>query len=51
MIYTSYFGNIKKILEEVPDAGLISIAGKTPDWFKGEKFIPFYGFAYNEDTH
>lgn len=51
MIYTSYFGNVKKILEEVPDAGIISIAGKTPDWFKGEKFIPFYGFAYNEDTH
>ena len=40
MIYTSYFGNVKKILEEVPDAGLISIAGKTPDWFKGEKFKP-----------
>lgn len=51
MIYTSYFGNAKKILEEVPDAGLISIACKTPTWFKGEKFIPFYGFAYNEDTH
>ena len=40
MIYTSYFGNVKKILEEVPDAGLISITGKTPDWFKGEKFKP-----------
>ena len=40
MIYTSYFGNVKKILEEVPDAGLISIAGKTPTWFKGEKFKP-----------
>ena len=38
MIYTSYFGNIKNILKAIPDAGLISIAGKTPDWFKGEKF-------------
>ena len=47
MIYTSYFGNVKKILEEVPDAGLISIAGKAPDWFKGEKFkllMPHYGW-------
>ena len=46
MIYTSYFGNVKKILEEVQDAGLISIASKTPDWFKGWKFnplVPHYG--------
>ena len=40
MIYTSYFGNIKKILEAIPNAGLVSIAGKTLDWFKGEKFKP-----------
>ena len=40
MIYTSYFGNIKKILAAFPNAGLVSIAGKTPDWFKGEKFKP-----------
>ena len=38
--YTSYFGNIKKILASVPDAGLVSIAGKTPDWFNGKKFNP-----------
>ena len=38
MIYTSYFGNIKKILAAVPDAKFISIAGKTPNWFVGEKF-------------
>lgn len=36
--YTSYFGNIKKILEVEPNAGLVSIAGKTPDWFTGCKF-------------
>lgn len=39
MIYTSYFSNIKKVLTAVPDAGLVSIAGKTPDWFTGERFI------------
>lgn len=38
MIYTSYFGNIKKILAAMPDARFISIAGKTPDWFDGKKF-------------
>ena len=36
--YTSYFGNIRKILKEDPDAGLVSIAGKTPSWFKEHKF-------------
>lgn len=36
--YTSYFGNIKNILKDDPDAGLVSIAGKTPEWFKGLKF-------------
>ena len=36
--YTSYFGNIKKILDYDKDAGLVSIAGKTPDWFIGAKF-------------
>ena len=40
MIYTSYFGNIEKILASIPDAGFVSIAGKTPDWFKGQKFKP-----------
>lgn len=40
MVYTSYFGNIEKILATVPDARLVSIAGKTPDWFKGEKYKP-----------
>ena len=40
MIYTSYFGNVRKILASIPDVGLISIAGKTPDWFEGEKFKP-----------
>ena len=60
--YTSYFGNIKKILKACPDAGLVSIAGKTPDWFKGQKFkklAPHYDwwkewhdmFASNLDSH
>lgn len=39
MIYTSYFGNIKKILAAFPDAGLVSIAGKTPEWFNGKKYL------------
>ena len=45
MIYTSYFGNARKILKTIPNAGLISIAGKTPDWFIGKKFkqlMPHY---------
>ena len=40
MVYTSYFGNIEKIFATVPDARLVSIAGKTPDWFKGENSKP-----------
>ena len=36
MIYTSYFGNIKK-LQSRPGLEFISIAGKTPDWFTGAK--------------
>ena len=45
MIYTSYFGNIKKIIKKHPDAGLISIAGATPAWFTGMKckeLMPHY---------
>ncbi len=37
MIYTSYFGNIKKIQAKMPQLVLVSIAGKTPDWFDGKK--------------
>ena len=40
MIYTSYFGNIKKIQNAISDAMFISIAGKTPEWFTGKKYIP-----------
>lgn len=40
VIYTSYFGNTKKIIKCIPNACLVSIAGKTPDWFKGEKYKP-----------
>lgn len=32
-IYTSYFGNIKKIQAQYPEMCLVSIAGKTPTWF------------------
>lgn len=32
-IYTSYFGNVKKIREQIPDMCLVSVAGKTPSWF------------------
>ena len=38
LIYTSYFGNMKKILSSVLDAKFVSIAGKTPCWFKGERY-------------
>lgn len=32
-IYTSYFGNLKKIRQHIPNMCCISIAGKTPRWF------------------
>ena len=36
MIFTSYFDNIRNL----PDCILpISIAGKTPEWFKGPKYL------------
>ena len=40
MIYTSYFGNARSILDACPDACLISIAGKTPEQFNYYKFKP-----------
>ena len=36
MIYTSYFGNIKRILNENKDVEFFSIAGKSPDFYKKE---------------
>lgn len=39
-MFTSYFGNIKKITSAYPDACLVSIAGKSPSWFNGEKYKP-----------
>ena len=36
MIYTSYFGNIKRILEENKNVEFFSIAGKSPDFYKNE---------------
>ena len=36
MIYTSYFGNIKRILNENKDVEFFSIAGKSPDFYKNE---------------
>ena len=38
MIYTSYFGNIKKIAAAYPNAVLVSIAGKCPDWYVGLQY-------------
>ena len=38
MIYTSYFDNINNIVASIPDARFVSIAGKTPDGFVGEKY-------------
>ena len=46
-IYTSYFGNARKILKTFPDACLVSIAGKTPDWLvcaKYKKLAPHYSW-------
>ena len=46
-IYTSYFGNIQKIPFNF---SLFSIAGKTPDWFPGQRlkiFAPHYSW-WNE---
>ena len=37
MIYTSYFGNVKKLKLKMPQLVLVSIAGKTPDWFDGKR--------------
>lgn len=44
MIYTSYFGNLKKLPENIIP---ISICGKAPDWWKGlqyKKLAPKYQF-------
>ena len=38
MIYTSYFGNIKKIKSINPEANLISIARKSPTWYSGREY-------------
>lgn len=36
MVYTSYFGNIQRILKsEHNPVTFVSIAGKSPDWFAG----------------
>jgi len=36
MIYTSYFANIRKLDKQYTN--LISIARKSPDWFKGREY-------------
>ena len=44
MIYTSYFGNLKSLPENIIP---ISICGKAPDWYKGlqyKKLAPKYDF-------
>lgn len=44
MIYTSYFGNLGKLPENVIP---IAICGKVPDWYAGlqyKKLAPKYGF-------
>lgn len=37
-IWTSYFGNAKKLEKKCPDIHLVSIAGYSPPWFTGTKF-------------
>ena len=45
MTYTSYFGNIKCIKQFDENAVLISIAGKTPDWFFPKLGLKMHEFA------
>ena len=40
MIYTSYFGNVKKLKAENPSIFPVSIAGRSPKGFDGMKFTP-----------
>lgn len=52
-VYTSYFGNIRKI---PLNFSLLSIAGKTPEWFPGESlkiFAPKYDWwkEWHEKFH
>lgn len=45
MIFTSYFGNVKKL----KGLELVSIAAQTPKWFEGEReldFAPSYEILY-----
>ena len=47
MIYTSYFGNLKRIQKYAPNIVPISICSKSPDWYKGlryKKLAPKYQF-------
>jgi len=37
MIFTSYFGNVKKLMGLHPQMKFVSIAGKTPEWFLDDK--------------
>lgn len=46
MIYTSYFGNMKKITSQNPKMTFFSIAGKTPDWFENAKTILYQKLSY-----
>ena len=52
MIYTSYFGNLKKIPKEIVP---ISICGKAPTWWTGlqyKKLAPKYDFFMKwKETH
>lgn len=45
MIYTSYFGNIKKISKENDSIIFFSIAGKAPDWYENAKTIQYKKFS------
>lgn len=45
MTYTSYFGNIKCIKQFDENAVLVSIAGKTPDWFFPKLGLKMHEFA------
>ena len=47
MIYTSYFGKLKKIQKYAPNIVPITICGKSPDWYRGleyKKLAPKYWF-------
>jgi len=45
MIYTSYFGNLKKLEGKFPNMVFINISGKAPDWFLSDYRLEYRKLA------